>query len=356
MRASGSLPDLGARLAEGGLTGHASATSKGLTIRLFQAHDEPAVLALLASAFGEWPRALLDGTRSEYFRWKHLENPFGRSRMVVVELDGSIVGFYAYMPWLLSAQGRIVATLRAVDLAIEQRHRMLGISLALRSATEFSRDVEFVWGNPNSASARGGRRLGHPEVSGLRSFVRPCARLPLSVFSRGPRAGERDLRPAPAQSSAASALEDQLLLDRLTVPAELHGERLATLKHDDYLRWRYGRWSSYRAVRSNAPNEGGMAIFRRRRHGRFVLADVCELLIERRDAGIERRLLRRVAAAARADFVLCNFSSPRSAAALASIGYRTQETLTTLVLSERLPLDPSATRSWALSRGDLELL
>jgi hypothetical protein len=221
---------------------------------------------------------------------------------------------------------------------------------------EFSRDVEFVWGNPNGASARGGRRLGRPEVSGLRSFVRPCARLPRTLLSGGRRARERDLRPGPAQTSAASTLADRALLERLTVPAELHGERLATLKHDDYLRWRYGRWSSYRAVRLDAPGEAGLAIFRHRRHGRFVLADVCELMLQRRDAGLERRLLRHVAAAAQADFVLCNFPSQRSAAAFGSLGYRTQETLMALVLSEQLPLDPSEPNSWALSRGDLELL
>jgi hypothetical protein len=95
MRPSGSLPGLGARLIEGRLTGHASADGNSLTIRLYQSHDEPAVLELLGAAFGEWPRGLSDGTRSEYFRWKHLDSPFGHSLMVVVELDGSIVGFYA---------------------------------------------------------------------------------------------------------------------------------------------------------------------------------------------------------------------------------------------------------------------
>jgi hypothetical protein len=356
LRAYGSLPNLGGRLTDASLAGDASAAGKALTIRLFQAQDEPSVLELLASAFGDWPGGVLDGSRSEYFRWKHLESPFGRSLMVVVELDGSIVGFYAYMPWLLCAHGRTVATLRAVDLAIDRRHRMLGISLALRSAIEFSPDVEFVWGNPNGASARGGRRLGRPEVRGLRSFARPCARLPRTMLAHTTRAREQDRRPAPGKTSAASALGDRTLLDRLRVPVELHGERLATLKHDDYLRWRYGRWSGYRAVRLDAPGEAGLAIFRHRRHGRFVLADVCELLLERREQGLERRLLRRVAEAAQADFVLCNFSSWRSATALGSLGYRTRETLMALVLSEQLPLDPSAPGSWALSRGDLELL
>jgi hypothetical protein len=355
LRASGSLPDLEGRLTSGSLAAAASASGKALTIRLFQPHDEPAVLELLGSAFGDWPREALDGTRSQYFRWKHLESPFGRSLMVVVELNGSIVGFYAYMPWLLHAHGRTVATLRAVDLAIDRDHRMLGISLALRTAMEFSPDVEFVWGNPNGASARGGRRLGRPEVSGLRSFVRPCARLPRTMLAHATRVRERD-RPAPEETSAASALEDRTLLERLRVAAELHGERLATLKHDDYLRWRYGRWSSYRAVRSDAPGEAGLAIFRHRVHGRFVLADVCELLLERRETSLERRLLRRVAAAAQADFLLCNFSSLGGAASRGMLAYRTKATLMALVLSEQFQLDPTAPDSWALSRGDLELL
>jgi hypothetical protein len=356
LRAFGPLPDLGGRLTEGTLAADASASGRALTIRLFQPHDEPNVLELLGSTFGDWPREVLDGTRSEYFRWKHLESPFGRSLMVVVELDGSIVGFYAYMPWLLCARGRTVATLRAVDLAIDRRHRMLGISLALRSAMQFSRDVELVWGNPNRASARGGRRLGRPEVSGLRSFVGPYALLPRTMLTHATRAREPDRRPAPDEASAASALEDRTLLERLREPAELDRERFATLKHDDYLRWRYGRWSSYRAIRSDAPGEGALAIFRRRCSGRFVVADVGELLLERRDPRLERRLLRRVAKAAGADFVLCNFCSLRDATSRGMLAYRTKETLMALVPREQLQLDPAAPDSWALSRGDLELL
>jgi GNAT superfamily N-acetyltransferase len=356
LRAFGSLPDLGGRLTEGTLAADAGASGSALTIRLFQPHDEANVLGLLGSTFGDWPGEVLEGTRSEYFRWKHLESPFGRSLMVVVELDGSIVGFYAYMPWLLCAHGRTVATLRAVDLAIDQRHRRRGISLALRSAMQFSRDVELVWGNPNKVSARGGRRLGRPEVKGLRSFVGPCALLPRTMLTHATRARGRQRPPAPDDTSAASALEDRTLLGRLREPAELQYERFATLKHDDYLRWRYGRWSSYRAVRSDAPGEGALAIFRRRRSGPFVVADVGELLLERRDPRHERRLLRRVAEAAAADFVLCNFSSLRSATLRGMLAYRTKEILMALVLSEQLQLDPTVPDSWALSRGDLELL
>lgn len=334
----------------------AGAGGEPLAIRAFEPGDEPAVLELLNVAFGGWPPQGTDRTPSEFFRWKHLESPFGRSLMVVVELRGAIAGFYAYMPWLLSADGRTITTMRAVDLAIDPRHRRQGISLALRSATQYPREVEFVWGNPNSASAAGGRRLGRPEVRGLRSFVRPCSALSRSLRPRVLRPRARPAKPISDDHPAARTLNDQGLLDRLQLPAELHPGRLATLKHGDYLRWRYGRSASYRAVWLDAPGEGGLAIFRRRRHGRFAVADVCEMLLERRDAGLERRVLARVAETTRADFILCNFPSPRSAASRGLVGYRTRETLMALVLGQDLAPDPRTPDSWALSRGDLELL
>ncbi len=334
----------------------ASAGGEPLAIRRFEPGDEPAVLELLNVAFGGWPPRGADGTPSEFFRWKHLESPFGRSLMVVVELRGAIAGFYAYMPWLLSADGRTIATMRAVDLAIDPRHRRQGISLALRSATTFPREVEFVWGNPNTASAAGGRRLGRPEVHGLRSFLRPCAGLLRSLPARALGVRSDAPGPAPSELTAAQVLQDRALLARLPARAEQHAGRLGTLKHDDYLRWRYGRSVSYRAVGLDAPGEEGLAIFRRRRHGPFAVADVCELLLTRRDARVERRLLRHVAGAARADFILCNFPSRRSAASRALVGYRTRETLMALVLRRDLAPDPRIPDSWALSRGDLELL
>lgn len=336
----------------------AGAGSEPLAIRPFEPADEPGVLELLDVAFGGWPPPGADSTPSEFFRWKHLESPFGRSLMIVVELGGAIAGFYAYMPWLLSADRRTLMTMRAVDLAIDPRHRRRGISLALRSATTFPPEVEFVWGNPNTASAAGGRRLGRPEVEGLRSFLRPCSGLLRSLRPR-----PSDVRsptgaswPAPPGLTAAHALLDGALLERLQTPAETYPGRLATRKHADYLRWRYGRSASYRAVALDAPREGGLAIFRRRHHGRFAVADICELLLERRDAGAERRLLARVAETTRADFILCNFPSRCSAARRGLLGYRTRETLMALLLGDDLAPDPRAPDSWALSRGDLELL
>ncbi len=67
-----------------------------LQIRPYAAEDEPAVIALLVGALGEGP----SGHRTpDFFRWKHLENPFGESLLLVAELDGEIVGLRAFLRW-----------------------------------------------------------------------------------------------------------------------------------------------------------------------------------------------------------------------------------------------------------------
>ena len=55
-------------------------TARDVEIRPYRDGDEPAVLELLRVSLGRGPA----GDRTpELFRWKHVENPFGRSLMLV---------------------------------------------------------------------------------------------------------------------------------------------------------------------------------------------------------------------------------------------------------------------------------
>ena len=74
-------PSPGGHVSDERLKGDARLAGKALSIRLFESDDEPAVLELLGTAFGAWPREGIDGTRSEFFRWKHLEGPFDKRRI-----------------------------------------------------------------------------------------------------------------------------------------------------------------------------------------------------------------------------------------------------------------------------------
>src|SRR6202042_2471381 len=87
-------------------------------------------------------------------------------------------------------------------------------------------------------------------------------------------------------------------------------ERICTAHDPEFLRWRYGHLGCYRAVVSEHPRAGaGLGIFRVQQHGRFSVAHVFELLAERDDGAVARRLVRRVRERARADVLTCTFRS-----------------------------------------------
>jgi predicted N-acetyltransferase YhbS len=90
--------------------------------------DESEVLALLDAALGAGPA----GARPvAFFRWKHFENPFGPSFMLVAEADEQVVGLRAFMRWEFVAEGRRFRAVRAVDTATHPDYQGRGIFSAL---------------------------------------------------------------------------------------------------------------------------------------------------------------------------------------------------------------------------------
>ena len=62
---------------------------EAIHVRMYRDEDLPAVLELLQAALGESPLLL---RTPDLFRWKHIDNPFGRSVMLVAEVNETIVG------------------------------------------------------------------------------------------------------------------------------------------------------------------------------------------------------------------------------------------------------------------------
>jgi GNAT superfamily N-acetyltransferase len=325
-----------------------------VTARPFRPDDEPQVLELLQAVFGAWPREL-GATSAEFFRWKHLEGPFGPSQRVVAEADGSLIGFAAYMQWRFRAGERAVKAVRGVDLAVHPAHRMRGVSLKLRTATTFPGDIGFSWSNPNVESRPGGRRIGRRPVRIVTQFVLPRPRAS-TLLRAAPR---RTRRPAPLAVEAAPAsavLDDAPLTSLLDHSGDAY-RRLKTDRTRDYLRWRYGRFDDYRAIGiSGAGAADGVVVFRCRCHGAFSVSHICELLVEREDRRLVRRLLQAVREAAPTDFIRCSFASRAQAASHGFVHCRRGLLLTTYPLQPSPLPDPTRPESWALSIGDLELL
>jgi GNAT superfamily N-acetyltransferase len=330
----------------------------GVDIRPVHPEDEPQVLELLDAALGGGP---VGAWTPELFRWKHAENPFGPSFLLVAEAAGRIVGLRAFMRWRFEVAGRSVNAVRAVDTATHPDYQGRGIfSRLTMEAVDALRDqVDLIFNTPNEKSLpgylkMGWRVVGRPPISiGVRRPVR---------FVRGLRhlreegAGHPDTTSPVAGEPPGPVLEEPAVR-ALLGDAERSQERLVTPRTVEFLRWRYVHAPAlgYRVVRIHEEGDlRGVAIFRIRPRGRLREGTVSELITKEGDATATRRLRRRVARRADLDYVACHL--PAGGAWRAGlIPAPSGPTLVVNVLRPTLEPNPMDLRSWALSLGDLEV-
>jgi GNAT superfamily N-acetyltransferase len=334
----------------------------GIAIRRFEERDEAAVLALLDRTLGGGPA----GSRpSAFFRWKHRENPFGVSYMLVAESGGDrIVGLRAFMRWRFTApSGATVRAVRAVDTATHPDFQGRGIfSLLTRRALEELQDeADLVFNTPNGQSLPGYLKMGWRTVGSVPIRIRPLRAI---RFARGARhvrdADATASMPAVEAPPASEVLGDDGLAAMLRAREPAGG--LATPRDADYLRWRYGAAPllGYRAIRIDAGKRmDGVAVFRVRPRGRLVEGTLAELIVGDERASTARALVRGVRIASCADHLAATFPSGSAASnAVRRSGFvRAPGGMTLVVntLGHDLAPDPLDLRAWALSIGDLEV-
>ncbi|HEY7469797.1 MAG TPA: GNAT family N-acetyltransferase [Acidimicrobiia bacterium] len=137
------------------------------------ADDLDQILAVLRAALGETP--LLKRTR-EQWSWKHEQNPFGSSIVLVATSGGRIAGVRALMRWRLSAPGlQEVSCVRPVDTATHPDFERQGIFRRLTmESLELAREqgVQLVFNTPNARSGAGYLSMGWKEVGPIGAMVR----------------------------------------------------------------------------------------------------------------------------------------------------------------------------------------
>jgi predicted N-acetyltransferase YhbS len=323
------------------------AATETLTIRPYHESDEDPVLELLTASLGPGPA----GARTaEFFRWKHLDNPFGRSLLLVAEDEGRIVGLRAFMRWRFRAGSATVRAVRAVDTATHPDHQGRGIfSRLTREALELLQsDTDLVFNTPNDKSGPGYLRLGWRPVGRLRLSVRP---------RRLPR--RRSERP-PVDAPSAAAVLDDPRVPALLARAERDGTRFETDRDPDFLRWRYADSPlDYRAIHVEDAGElRGIAFLRVRPRGGLWQTSVTDVVVAPGDTAAAGLLMGEASRSARSDFVACRFPAG-STAARAAIrrGFVRAPGGIRFVVNPLRPAvpDPTELRSWALGLGDVEV-
>lgn len=321
-----------------------------IEIRPYDDADEDRVLEMLATALGWLPDAL----HRDFFRWKHHENPFGRSPAWLA-LDGeAVAGFRTFLRWRFDRDGETVSAVRAVDTATHPDYRGRGIFSRLTlHAVERVREegVAFVFNTPNEQSLPGYLKMGWQEVRRIPVLVRPRSLWSLLRTARARTPAERWGEETSAGEPAAVVLSEHARLAAL-LASQPPGEGVRTDRGPEYLAWRYGfEPLNYRVLLAGSSVDDGLLVFRLRRRGPAVEAVVDDVIVPEADRRVARRLLSAATRRTGADHAV-RFTEP----SLPRAGYLPLPGQgPTLVWREVTETEPPPAEAWNLSLGDVEL-
>ncbi|MGM0933360.1 MAG: GNAT family N-acetyltransferase [Bacteroidota bacterium] len=195
-----------------------------MIIREADHNDIPQILNVLKASLGETSSKKTE----EVWRYKHIDNPFGESLVLVAEENNEIVGVRAFMRWKWQKGNEVYSAFRAVDTATHPDHQGKGIFKKLTlKALEMGKErgEHFVFNTPNAQSKPGYLKMGWKEVDKLKIHLRPLNLLQLKNKEfKYETSGKED-----AISDLLNTYLEQLKTS----------DRLFTPKDIAYIKWRY---------------------------------------------------------------------------------------------------------------------
>jgi GNAT superfamily N-acetyltransferase len=193
------------------------------------------IVTLLKTSLGE---SLIPKSEN-YWRWKHVHNPFGQSPVLVAEEGGEIVGVRAFMRWRWTNRTTTIEALRAVDTATHPQFQGKGIfSKLTKSLIEYCNDQKWnmIYNTPNTKSMPGYLKMGWVKAGRMPvdfKVVRPMS-VVFNVLSK-----HKTNEPTFSDTSVPFFLNHPGLQKLLTTHKEANGELLSTSYSLAYLKWRY---------------------------------------------------------------------------------------------------------------------
>lgn len=192
-----------------------------MIIRKAENEDIPQIVDLLKQSLGE---SLLEKSE-KFWKWKHLDNPFGPSPVLVMEENKQLLGVRAFLKWKFTDSGKQIKAGRAVDTAIHPSFQGKGIftRLTQQLLEQVTQDGwALIYNSPNKQSLPGYLKMGWETWGKLPIQIKPI------------------LFPKKAQQQEAQDWEQcSTLITKLEQGASKPKPGIHTLLAPGYIRWRY---------------------------------------------------------------------------------------------------------------------
>lgn len=192
-----------------------------MEIRKSTPEDIPEIVELLRLSLGE---SLIPKSK-ELWNWKHENNPFGPSPVLVALENQQIVGVRAFLKWDFENQNSSIRSCRAVDTAVHPNFQGKGIftQLTMGLIEEVRNEgLDSIFNTPNPQSMPGYIKMGWEKFGKLPLFL-----------------GLRFTRKSNSTIEESDWNQVGELMNKLETNPKQKGICFSTLLVQGYLSWRY---------------------------------------------------------------------------------------------------------------------
>jgi GNAT superfamily N-acetyltransferase len=246
-----------------------------MEIRQAYDNDVSNIVDLLKLSLGE---GLMPKSEAFWY-WKHINNPFGKSPVLLAFDHGKLVGVRAFMRWEWRQGEKVFRAARAVDTATHPDFQGTGIfkKLTLQLVNQAREEgFDFIFNTPNKSSKPGYLKMGWSEHGRMPIRIRP-------ILAFGKK--ELDIESKyPIDSSSITAWLSQS-------EPRIDNQTLVTNVSSSFFSWRYVENPNIKYYSFSDVKCTYMVVFRLK-HGRFGLEfRICDFLqtcaFDRRSFGVQ---------------------------------------------------------------------
>ena len=325
----------------------------GFIYRLSSDHDTPAIVELLKICLGD-----NDNRSNEYWDWKHNNNPFGESFVMLAFDKELLIGIRSFMRWDWLKKNNVYKCVRCVDTAVHPDYRRRGLfsKMTLKGLEIMKEEgVDFVFNTPNSKSLPGNLKMGWKEYGNTGLKVR-INNLLKSLYYR-----------AAKSEFSTDLIDEEHLISNLStnylddfLSQSIQDENVLRKRiSSEYLIWRYLDVPTHKYGIFIDPQDRFLIFFRLNKRGKIRELRLCDIIVKTIDEKTIKKAIKQLMNQYCVDLATLTgdndfiFKSLANKLGFVSVGNRG---LTMVLREVNTPIDKFLNReNWGYTSGDIEL-